>query len=122
MELVLQSQIFKFYSDFIGRKSREILFDKIGKEEIMDFFDEFNDKPILKVNYYNALNAFYKFNYDTQRTSDVMKDVPRPLPPVIEPPKYIEENDIILLEDFIKNILIYRLGSVHVYIIYVIGN
>lgn len=92
MELVLQSQIFKFYSDFIGRKSREILFDKIGKEEIMDFLDEFNDKPILKVNYYNALNAFYKFTYDTQRTSDVMKDVPRPLPPVIEPPKYIEES------------------------------
>lgn len=99
-----KAKLLKFFSDFIGRrKSREIQFDKIGMEEIMDFLDEFDDKPILKVNYFSALSAFYKFTYDTHRTPDVMKNIPRPPLPVKKTLNYINEEDIILIDSFIKD-------------------
>lgn len=100
-----EPKLLKFFKEFLSAKEFcETPFYKIDKAEISLFLNTFNNKkPILKLNYYNALNAFYKFTYDNRYSVDVMKEVEKPEAPQVIPPKYINEAHINKIKDFINN-------------------
>ena len=99
-----EPKLLKFFKEFLSTKEVcDTPFYKIDNVEITAFLNTFDNKPILKLNYYSALNAFYRFTYDNRYSSDVMKEVERPAAPQIVPPKYIKDAHIDKIKEFIND-------------------
>lgn len=93
----------KFFFEFLDSPENcEKPFKNIGSYEISSFLNSIGKDTPKQLNYYNAIDAFYKFAYINGDSLDVMKDVIKPVVRIKEP-NYIGDSDIEKIKNFIGN-------------------
>ncbi|WP_099467416.1 tyrosine-type recombinase/integrase [Konateibacter massiliensis] len=88
----------KFFNEYKDRGPIE----SISTYDVEMFLKKFVPNSPIHANYYNALSSFYNFAYEHSKVNNIMLEIPKPIIERKEP-VYIDDNDIILIKDFISN-------------------
>lgn len=96
----------KFYKPkldcFFFQHEKGAPIESITSHSVKKYLDTFKPDSPKKLNYFNALNAFYAIAYEQTRTPNIMQDVERPI--VIRKPKeYMIEDHVKVIQEFIEN-------------------